>query len=82
MLHLVNIRLIELSDTPLPKVVLVSVNTTTHMFSYNRGHTEGITADSWVKEQLRNKRVSQVNIDLEIITGLVVRPRHSCYPIF
>ena len=46
--HLVNIRLIELSDTPLPKVVLVSLNPTTPMFSYNRGHTEGITAASCV----------------------------------
>ena len=46
MLHLVNIRLIELSDTPLPKVVFVSLNPITPMFSYNRGHTEGITADS------------------------------------
>ena len=34
--------LIELSDTPLPKVVFVSLNPTTPMFSYNRGHTEGI----------------------------------------
>ena len=82
MLHLVNIRLIELSDTPLPKVVFVSLNPTTPMFSYNRGHTEGITADSCVMEQLCSKRVSQVNIDLEIITGLVVRPSHSCNPIF
>ena len=48
MLHLVNIRLIELSDTPLPKVVFVSLNPTTPMFSYNRGHTEGITAVSCV----------------------------------
>ena len=32
------------------------------MFSYKRGHTEGITADSCVMEQLRSKRVSQVNI--------------------
>ena len=48
MLHLVNIRLIELSDTPLPKVVFVSLNPITPMFSYNRGHTEGITADSCV----------------------------------
>ena len=83
MLHLVNIRLIELSDTPLPKVVFVSLNPITPMFSYNRGHTEGITADSFVMEQLCSKRVSQVNIDLEIITGLVVRPRHSCCcPVF
>ena len=82
MLHLFNIRLIELSDTPLPKVVLVSLNPTTPMFSYNRGHTEGITADSCVIEQLCSKRVSQVNIDLEIITGLVVGPSYSCYPIF
>ena len=80
--HLVNIRLIELSDTPLPKVVLVSLNPITPMFSYNRGHTEGITAGSCVMEQLCRKRVSKVNIDLEIITGLVVRPSHSCYPIF
>ena len=58
MLHLVNIRLIELSDTPLPKVVLVSLNPTTPMFSYNKGHTEGIAADSCVMEQLRSKRVS------------------------
>ena len=82
MLHLVNIRLIELSDTPWPKVLLVSLNPTTPMFSYNRGHTEGITADSCVMEQLCSKRVSQVNIDLEITTGLVVRPSHSSYPIF
>ena len=82
MLHLVNIRLIELSDTSLPKVVLVSLNPTTPMFSYNRGHTEGITADSCVMEQLCSKRVSQVNIYLEIITGLVVRHNHSFYPIF
>ena len=81
MLHLVNIRLIELSDTPLPKVVFVSLNPITPMFSYNRGHTEGITADGCVMEQLCSKRVPQVNIDLEIITGLVVRPSHSCYPI-
>ena len=39
MLHLVNIRLIELSDTPLPKVVFVSLNPISPMFSYNRGHT-------------------------------------------
>ena len=71
-----NIRLIDLSDITLPKVVLVSLNPTTHMFSYNRGHIEGITADSCVMEQLCSKRVSQVNIDLEIITGLVVRPSH------
>ena len=82
MLHLVNIRFIELSDTPLPKAVLVSLNPTTSMFSYNRGHLEGITADSCVMEQLCSKRVSQVNIDLEIITGLVGIPSHSCYPIF
>ena len=44
--NLVNIRLIELSDTHLPQVVLVSLNPTTPMFAYNRGHTEGITADS------------------------------------
>ena len=37
--------LIELSDTPLPRVVFVSLNPITPMFSYNRGHTEGITAD-------------------------------------
>ena len=70
MLHLANIRLIELSDTPLPKVVLVSLNPITPMFAYNRGHTEG-----------SSKRVSQVNIDLEMITELVVRPNRSCYPI-
>ena len=82
MLHLVNIRLNGLSNKPLHKVVLVSVNPTTPMFFYNRGHTEGITADSCVMEQQCSKRDSQVNIDLEIITGLVVRPSHSCYPIF
>ena len=48
MLHLVKIRFIELSDTPLPKVVFVPLNPTTPMFSYNRGHTEGITAGSCV----------------------------------
>ena len=72
---------VELSDTPLPKIVLVSLNPTTPMFSYNRGHTEGITADSCVMEQLCSKGVSQVNIDLEIITGLFVIPHHSCDPI-
>ena len=41
-------RLIELSDTPLPKVVFVSINPTIPKFSYSRGHTEGITADSCV----------------------------------
>ena len=46
MLHLVNIRLIELSGTTLPKVVFVSLNPITPVFSYNRGHIEGITADS------------------------------------
>ena len=46
MLHLVNIRLIELSDAPLPKVVFVLLNPINPMFSYNRGHTEGMTADS------------------------------------
>ena len=76
MIHLVNIRLIELSYTPLPKVGFVSLNPITPMFSYNRGHTKGITADSCVMEQLCSKRVCQVNIDLEIITGLVVRPSH------
>ena len=44
--HLVHIWLIQLSDTPLPKVVFVSLNPITPMFSYNRGQTEGITADS------------------------------------
>ena len=82
MIHLVNSRLIEVSDTPLPKVVFVSIKPSPPMFSYNIGHTEGITADSCVMEQLCSKRVSQVNIDLEIITGLVVRPCYSCYPIF
>ena len=48
MLHLVNIRLIELSDTPLPKVAFVSLNPITPMFSYNSGRTEGITAESCV----------------------------------
>jgi len=48
MLHLVSISLVELSDTPLPKVVFVSLNPTIPMLSYNRGHTEGITADSCV----------------------------------
>ena len=46
MLHLVSISLVELSDTPLPKVVFVSLNPTIPMLSYNRGHTEGITAGS------------------------------------
>ena len=78
MLHHANIRLIEYSDTHLPKVVLVSLNPTTPKFSNNRGHTERITADSCLMEQLRSQGVSQVNIELEIITGLVVRPSHSC----
>ena len=40
--------LVSCNDTPLPKVVLVSLNPTTPMFSYTRGHTEGITAENCV----------------------------------
>ena len=40
MLHLVNIRLIELSDTPLPKVVFVSQNQKAPFKKNNTNSTE------------------------------------------
>ena len=48
MLNVVSISFLEMSDTHLSEVVLVSQNSIITMPSYTGGHLDGITADSCV----------------------------------